>query len=256
MSGLHIVQIPVLTDNYIYLAHDPESGMTAVIDPALTEPVIEALRQEGWGLTHILNTHHHTDHIGANLELKSLTKCIIVGPAADEARIPGIEVMLGDGDSFKLGHATAKIFDVPGHTKGHIAYWFEQDAALFCGDTLFSMGCGRLFEGTPEQMWSSLQKLMALPDETKVYCAHEYTAANGRFAMAVEPDNPALQRRVEEVLSLRAVDRPTVPSTIGVEKKTNPFLRPDSAEIQANIDLSGADAVTVFAETRRRKDLF
>lgn len=256
MSGLHIVQIPVLTDNYIYLAHEPETGMTAVIDPALTEPVLETLREEGWGLTHILNTHHHMDHIGANLELKNLTGCIVVGPAADAARIPGIDVALADGDTYDLGEATAKVFDIPGHTKGHIAYWFEKDEALFCGDTLFSMGCGRLFEGTPEEMWTSLQKLMALPDETRVYCAHEYTAANGRFAMAVEPDNPALQRRMEEVTSLRAADRPTVPSTIGVEKATNPFLRPDSREIQENIDLVGADAVTVFAETRRRKDLF
>lgn len=256
MSGLQIVQIPVLTDNYIYLAHEPEAGVTAVIDPAVSEPVLETLRQKGWGLTHILNTHHHMDHVGANLELKGLTKCIIVGPVADEGRIPGIEVVLGDGDDFRLGNATAKVFDVPGHTKGHIAYWFEGAEALFCGDTLFSMGCGRLFEGTPEQMWTSLQKLMALPDETRVYCAHEYTAANGRFAMAVEPDNPALQMRMEEVTSLRAADRPTVPSTMGVEKATNPFLRPDSLEIQENIDLVGADTVTVFAETRRRKDLF
>lgn len=256
MSKLDIVQIPVLHDNYVYLAHDQESQATAVVDPAVADPVFEELDRRGWTLTHILNTHHHFDHVGGNEEIKARTGCTIVGPRADRDRIPGIDIEVGEGDTYALGNAVAQVYDVPGHTRGHIAYWFVDSDALFCGDTLFSMGCGRLFEGTAETMWPSLQKLMKLPESTRVYCAHEYTAANGAFALSVEPGNPDLQARMAEVEALRAKDRPTVPSTLGVELRTNPFLRPTSPEIQASVGLPGGELVEVFRRTRNAKDNF
>ncbi|MEX2311977.1 MAG: hydroxyacylglutathione hydrolase [Rhodospirillales bacterium] len=256
MSRLDIRQIPVLNDNYVYLAHCPESGQTAVVDPAVAGPVLDTLKQTGWTLTHILNTHHHGDHTGGNLELKAETGCAIVGPGADRDRIPGIDVTVGDGDSYTMGNATARVFDVPGHTRGHIAYWFEESDALFCGDTLFVMGCGRLFEGTPAQMVHSLSKFDALPGRTRVYCAHEYTQNNGRFALTVEPGNDALKALMQDVDQKRAKGIPTVPSTLEQERATNPFLRPSSANIQATLGMQGADIVDVFAEVRRRKDSF
>ncbi len=239
---LDIVQIPVLHDNYVYLIHEPEADVTAVVDPAVTEPVMQALAARGWHLTHILNTHHHMDHVGGNLALKQATGCTIVGPGADQDRIPGIDIALVDGDVYAFGAAKAQVFDVPGHTKGHIAYYFADDRALFCGDTLFAMGCGRLFEGTPQQMFVSLSKLKALPDDTEVYCAHEYTLANGHFALTVEPDNPALAARMQAVEAARAQGQPTVPSRLDTEKATNPFLR--------------AATVERFAEIRAAKDRF
>jgi hydroxyacylglutathione hydrolase len=253
---LEIVQIPVLQDNYVYLVHDPATAMTAVVDPAVGGPVMEELKRRGWSLTHILNTHHHGDHVGANEELKAATGCTIVGPRADRDRIPGIDVAVGEGDSYFLGRAEAKVFDVPGHTRGHIAYWFPDSKALFCGDTLFALGCGRLFEGTPKQMWTSLSKFLDLPDDTKVYCAHEYTESNGRFALSVEPGNAVLQSRMAEVRRLRAQGLPTVPSTLGEEKASNPFLRPHSAEIQRHVGMGGDDLVAVLGATRALKDNF
>ena len=256
MSRLEIHQIPVLSDNYVYLAHCPETGDTAVVDPAVTGPVMDAAKVKGWTITHILNTHHHDDHTGGNLEIKQATGCTIVGPKADQDRIPGIDVEVDEGDSYTLGNAEAKVFFVPGHTRGHIAFWFADSDALFCGDTMFAMGCGRLFEGTPAQMWTSLQKFMNLPGETRVYCAHEYTQANGRFALSVEPDNEELVRRMAEVDDKRANDIPTVPSTVADELATNPFLRPESPLLQKTVGMTGADPVAVFAETRARKDNF
>lgn len=256
MSKLEIHQIPVLSDNYVYLARDPASAATAVVDPAVVEPVLDALAERGWTLTHILNTHHHMDHVGGNMELKAHTGCTIVGPRADRARIPGIDVEVGDGERYMLGEAEAQVFDVPGHTRGHIAYWFAESQALFCGDTLFAMGCGRLFEGTPEQMWTSLSKLKALPGETRIFCAHEYTQANGRFALSVEPGNEDLVARMREVDEKRAQGLPTVPSTIEAELATNPFLRPDSAHLQETVGLPGGGLVEVFARTRALKDSF
>lgn len=253
---LEIVQIPVLNDNYVYLARDPDSGAVAVVDPAVHEPVLAELARRNWRLTHILNTHHHPDHVGGNMALQDATGCVIVGPKADADRIPGIAVMLGDGDRWTLGSAEAQVFDVPGHTRGHIAYWFAGSDALFCGDTLFALGCGRLFEGTPAQMWSSLQKLLALPDSAKVYCAHEYTESNARFAVTVEPGNAALADRYAAIRAARAKGQPTVPSLLGEEKATNPFLRPMSANLRATLGLEAADDVAVFAETRKRKDTF
>ncbi|MCR9214131.1 MAG: hydroxyacylglutathione hydrolase [Proteobacteria bacterium] len=256
MSKLEIHQIPVLNDNYLYLFKEPESGYVGIVDPAVARPVLDKLDELGWKLTHIINTHHHMDHTGANLELKEKTGCTIVGAKIDADRIPGIDVQVAEGDIFEFGSEKAKVFEVPGHTSGHIAYWFENSDALFCGDTLFALGCGRLFEGTPAQMWNSIGKFRNLPDQTKVYCAHEYTEANARFAVTVDPKNTALQSRFEEILEMRKKLIPTVPSTLGEEKATNPFMRADDPGLQAAIGLSGADPVEVFAETRSRKDSF
>ncbi|TNE37704.1 MAG: hydroxyacylglutathione hydrolase [Alphaproteobacteria bacterium] len=256
MSKLEIHQIPVLNDNYLYLFKEPESGLVGIVDPAVAGPVLDKCRELGWTLTHIINTHHHGDHTGANLELKEKTGCTIVGADIDAARIPGIDIRVKEGDIFEFGTEKARVFEVPGHTSGHIAYWFENSDALFCGDTLFALGCGRLFEGTPAQMWASLGKFRNLPDETKVYCAHEYTEANARFAVTVDPKNKALQDRYQEIRKFRAENISTVPSTLGLEKSTNPFLRADDPAVQAEIGLAGSDPVTAFAEIRSRKDNF
>lgn len=254
--SLEIEQIPVLNDNYVYLLHEPSSGAAAVVDPAVPEPVLAALHRRGLRLAYILNTHHHPDHVGGNMALQQATGCTIVGPRADRDRIPGIAVELADGDVFELGAARARVYDVPGHTRGHIAYWFEVDAALFCGDTLFSLGCGRLFEGTPAQMWASLAKIPTLPEGPRSFCAHESNESNARFPLGVEPGNLDLQRRVAEIKALRAKGLPTVPSILGEERKANPFLRPFSAELQRSVGVVTGDLVAVFAETRRRKDRF
>lgn len=253
---LEVFQFPCLSDNYGYLIHDPANNLTAAIDTPEVAPINQALEAKGWELTHILNTHHHFDHAGGNLELKKQWNCTIVGAKNDAARIPGIDVELSDGDTFQFGDYTATIFDVSGHTLGHIAFYFPSEEVLFSGDALFALGCGRLFEGSPAQMWDSLQKLKALPDSTTVYCAHEYTAANAAFALSVEPDNKDLQARCAEIKALRAANKPTVPSNLGVEKATNPFLRPDSPDLQKVVGLDGDDLVAVFAETRKRKDNF
>ncbi|HEX5794636.1 MAG TPA: hydroxyacylglutathione hydrolase, partial [Geminicoccaceae bacterium] len=185
MTQLEIEQIPVLSDNYVYLVHEPQAGVTGVVDPAVAAPVLERLRQRGWTLEWILSTHHHTDHTGGNLELKQATGCRIAGAKKDAARIPGIDLGLVEGDRFELGRAQAEVLETPGHTSQHISYWFADQKALFCADTLFSLGCGRVFEGSFEQMWRSLSKLAALPDDATVYCAHEYTQSNARFALSV-----------------------------------------------------------------------
>lgn len=254
---LDILLLPVLTDNYIYLIHEPVSGKTAVVDPAVSEPVLMALQEHDWQLDYIFNTHHHGDHVGGNLQLKQATGCKVIGAAVDQARIPDIDIALEDGDLFELGKQTFQIIVTPGHTSGHIVYYCAESQTLFCGDTLFSMGCGRLFEGSAEQMWHSLQKLKALPGSTRIYCAHEYTQANGRFALSLEADNPDLQHRMAEVSSLRAQNLPTLPSTMTLELATNPFLREHSASLQKAVAAKNDDTPTqVFAKTRTLKDNF
>ena len=254
--SIQVKQISCLDDNYGFLVHDTATGATASIDTPEVEPINKALADEAWTLTHILNTHHHFDHAGGNEALKAQWGCQVIGAANDADRIPGIDRQVVDREVFELGSASVQVLEVPGHTSGHIAYHFADDKVAFVGDTLFALGCGRMFEGTAEQMWGSLEKLMALPDETLVYCAHEYTQANAAFAITVEPDNQALQARVEEIASLRAQGIPTVPTSIGLERQTNPFVRPDSGNLQQTIDLVGADPVAIFAETRKRKDHF
>lgn len=240
---LQVTQIPVLQDNYLFVAQDKATGKTAVVDPAVAEPVLELLREsDDMWLDYILNTHHHADHVGGNWDLIKATGCEVVGYREDAERIPGISIELRDGDTFKLGESVAEVMFVPGHTLGHIAYWFKEDKILFCGDTLFAMGCGRLFEGTPEQMFDSLNKIAALPDDTTIYCAHEYTEANGNFALSVEPDNNALKERMQQVHRLRERHIPTIPTELGLERKTNPFLRCANSN--------------EFAEVRAKKDRF
>lgn len=256
MARLDIEQIPVLRDNYIYLVHDPATGTCAAIDPAVAEPVLAALERLGWRLGLILCTHHHNDHTGGNLALQKATGCTIVGNARDAARIPGIGRQVVDGDTVAVGQAEARVIEVTGHTRGHIAYWFADDGALFCGDTLFSLGCGRLFEGSPAEMWTSLSRLRQLPDATRVYCAHEYTESNARFALSVDPHNPALRARAETVAARRARGLATVPSTMGEERAANPFLRADDPSLIAAAGLAADDAVAAFADLRRRKDVF
>lgn len=253
---LEIVQIPVLTDNYIYLIHDPVSLDTAAVDPAEARPVLDVLASKGWKLSYILNTHHHWDHVGGNMELQQQTGCRVIAPAADRHRIPGIDQGVSEGDTITLGRHVGRVMFTPGHTLGHIVYHFAEDGLLFCGDTLFVMGCGRLFEGTAEQMWDSLQRLKALPADTRFYCTHEYTQNNGRFALTLEPDNPVLIEKMQRVAELRAHNRPTVPSTIGEELATNPFFREDSPSIRKSIGLMEAAPVQIFAEIRRLKDRF
>ena len=254
--SLEIHQFPCLNDNYGYLIHEPKSGATAAVDTPDAKAIEKALTEKGWTLTHILNTHHHYDHAGGNEELKKKTGCTIIGPRGEASKIPGLDCPVGEGDMVELGETRARVIDVPGHTAGHIAYYFEDEGVAFVGDTLFALGCGRLFEGTPEQMWNSLSKLMALPDDTTVYCAHEYTQANARFALTVDPDNAELAARAKEIDEKRAKGEWTVPTTIALEKATNPFLRARDGKLRHAIGLDSASDVEVFAETRRRKDNF
>jgi hydroxyacylglutathione hydrolase len=254
MSRLEIELIPVLSDNYCYLVHEPEAGVTAVVDPPVADAIQERLKAHGRRLDWILTTHHHADHTGGNLELKRATGCKVAGPAADAGRIPGIDTRLSEGDDLPVGKALARVLETPGHARGHISYWFPDSKALFCGDVLFVMGCGRLFEGSPAEMWRSISKFADMPDDTVVYCGHEYTLANARFALTVDPDNEALRRRVEEVERLRAEGRPTVPTTLGIERATNPFLRPHDPGIRRHLGMERASDVEVFAEIRARKD--
>jgi len=253
--GFRVHQLPAMSDNYIYLIEAHNSDMLAAVDPAEAAPVLDACARLGKELTHILNTHHHWDHTGANLELKTRYECTVIGAAHDAARIPGIDVQVGEDVPVRLDGLTADVLSVPGHTRGHIAFVVED--ALFCGDTLFAGGCGRLFEGTPEQMWQSLKKLAALPPVTKVYCAHEYTLPNLRFARSVDVDNAELEARIHRDTQTRMEQKPTVPSDIAEELATNPFLRPlDHEFCQAYAEQHGIDPdpVRIFAHLRASKD--
>jgi hydroxyacylglutathione hydrolase len=245
---------PCLKDNYGVLLHDPASGATAAIDAPEAAPVEAALKQKGWKLTDILVTHHHGDHTAGIAELKQRHGCRVVAPRAEAQRIPLVDVQVGEGDAVTVGELSGKVIETPGHTAGHISYWFAADHLAFVGDTLFSIGCGRVIEGTPEMMWQSLLKLRALPNETCVFCGHEYTIANIRFAETIEGDNMALMARAAEAADQIAKREPTIPTTIGAEKAANPFLRADLPEIAARLGMSGRSPAEVFAEIRERKN--
>jgi hydroxyacylglutathione hydrolase len=245
-----------LSDNFGVLVHDPATGATAAIDAPEAAPVETALRTTGWKLTDILVTHHHADHTGGVEELKARHKCRVTAPRNEASRIPAVDATVAEGNTVKLGGLTAHVLETPGHTAGHIAYVFDQDNLAFVGDTLFSIGCGRVIEGTPEMMWDSLLKLRALPDATQIYCGHEYTVGNIRFAQTIEPDNKDLQARAEEAKRQVAAGQATIPTTIGEEKRTNVFLRADVPAVAAAVGLAGKPAAQVFAEVRQRKNKF
>jgi hydroxyacylglutathione hydrolase len=245
-----------LTDNYGVLLHDPQSGATASIDAPEAPPIEAALKATGWRLTDILVTHHHGDHTAGIPELKRQHKCRVVAPRNEAARIPEVDETVGEGDGVRVGSLEGRVIDTPGHTAGHISYFFPADKLAFVGDTLFSIGCGRVIEGNPEMMWNSLLKLRNLPDDTRFYCGHEYTAANVRFAKTIEPNNKALAARAQEVDKLVAAHKPTIPATIGAEKADNPFLRADNPEVAKSLGLAGVPAWKVFAEIRERKNRF
>lgn len=253
---MEVVLVPAFADNYIYVLRDAASGKVGVVDPGDAAPVIAALERRGWVPTHIFLTHHHDDHIGGAAALKARYGATVIGAKADAHRIPGLDVALDDGARTVFGEQPVRVIAVPGHTSGHIAFWFEGAEALFCGDTLFALGCGRLFEGTPAQMWESLGRLRDLSEATRVYCGHEYTLSNARFAVTIDPGNAALQARAESIAAMRARGEPTIPSTIGLERRTNPFLRADDPAVQAAVGLPGAPPERVFAEIRSRKDHF
>ena len=245
---------PCLSDNFGYLIHDPVSKATAAIDAPEAGPIVAALDREGWTLTDILVTHHHADHVGGIAEFKRRYTCRVVAPHDKKAAIADVDLRVREGDRVMVGGLTARVIETPGHTLDHISYIFDDDAAAFTADALFSVGCGRVFEGSYPMMWESLLKLRALPDATRVYCGHEYTASNVKFALGIEPDNAALKARADEVTKLRAEGKPTIPTTIGAEKKANTFLRADVPSVAAALGMAGKSAADVFGELRERKN--
>jgi len=242
MSKLDIVRIAALSDNYIWLVHDPDSGETMVVDPAEADPVLAEAERRGWTIDAIWNTHWHPDHTGGNAAIKQATGAPVIAPAAEAAKIPTADLLVVEGDIVQLGKHAATVLETPAHTAGHITYHFADDAVAFTGDTLFAMGCGRLFEGTAAQMYANMQRLADLPPETWVYCAHEYTLSNARYARVAEPDNDAIADRLREVEAIRERGEATVPTTIAQERATNPFMR--------------AQSIEQFAERRASKDVF
>lgn len=254
--GLQIVTIPCRADNYAYLAHDPATGATAAVDVPEAAPLLAALRARGWTLSDVLLTHHHADHVEGLGALLAEAPARVTGAATDAHRLPPLDRAVAEGDTVRIGAETGHVIDVSGHTLGHIAFHFPQSGAVFTADSLMALGCGRVFEGTMAQMHASLAKLAALPPDTLIYSGHEYTAANARFALTIDPDNPRLSARVRNIEVARAANRPTVPSRLDEELATNPFLRAGDGAIRARLGLEGAAEADVFAEIRRRKDRF
>jgi len=256
MSELEVAQFRCRSDNFGLLIHDKTSGLTAAIDTPDGEKIWKELHERNWQLSHIFNTHHHYDHVPGNEMLKERTGCTIIGAKMDAHRIPGIDIQLTDGEQYLFGNQEITMIETPGHTMGCVCYYVEEDRLLFTGDTLFSMGCGRLFEGSAQIMWHSLQKIKALPEDTKIYCGHEYTLTNAEFALEIEPGNKALQARANEVRELRRNRQDTLPISLSTEKATNPFLRTDSTEIQNFFNLQGASQTKIFAAIRARRNQF
>lgn len=254
MSSLLIHQFPCRSDNYGVLIHDPDAGVTATIDAPEGAAVEAALSEKGWRLTHIITTHHHFDHVEGHEALKAKYNCKVIAPKAEASKIPGVDETVSEGDSFMFGNYAFEVIETPGHTLGQVNYFVPEAKLAFTGDTLFALGCGRIFEGTPTQMWSSMQKLMKLPEDTTIYCGHEYTLANAAFAVTVDPENDALARRKLEIETLRANDKPTLPTTMALELATNPFLRASDRKIRTHLGMEHASDEAVFTEIRRRKD--
>lgn len=254
MPNAEIRQFTCRSDNFGVLVHDSGSGVTISIDAPEEGPILRALDEAGWRLTHILTTHHHNDHVAANEALKARFGAEVIGPAREKERIPGLDRAVSGGERFRLGGIDVEVIDTPGHTAGEVSYFMPGEKALFAADALFSLGCGRLFEGDAATMWESLQRLRALPDDTMLYCGHEYTATNARFALDVDPLNLLLQERVKEVETLRIEHRATLPVELGREKKTNPFLRADDPELAEAFGMAGADPVAVFAALREKRN--
>lgn len=253
--AVEIEQFMCRSDNFGVLVRDPQSGETAIIDAPEEAPILAAIERTGWQPTLILTTHHHPDHVEANQALKQRFGLRIVGPGKEAAKIPGIDQTVSEGDVIRIGEEPVHVIETPGHTAGHVSYHLPQSRVVFAADTLFALGCGRLFEGTPAMMHASLQKLAGLPADTAVYCGHEYTLSNARFALTVDPTNSALKERAKRIEKLRAEDKPTLPTTIGEELATNPFLRPHDPAIRRNLGMEDASDEAVFAEIRKRKDV-
>lgn len=251
-----IVTVPCLSDNYAFLIHDPVSGDTALVDAPEPNAILTELTERGWTLTHVLLTHHHWDHIDGLSAILSAHPAKVIGAQADAHRLPALDLALSEGDTFEFAGEDVSVLDVSGHTVGHIAFHFPQSKAVFTGDSLMAMGCGRLFEGTPEMMFASLSKLAALPDDTTVCSGHEYTASNCAFATSLGENNPAVTQRVTDTADMRAKNIPTVPSSLGLEKATNPFLRSADPNLATAIGMPGVAPVDVFTEVRKRKDNF
>jgi hydroxyacylglutathione hydrolase len=256
MKSLDLDVFLCRTDNFGVLVHDPETNLTASIDAPDADAVIKAAERRGWTITHIFTTHHHTDHVEGNLALKEKYDCEIIGPINEAVAIPGLDKTMADGDSFEFGEHTVNVIETPGHTAGHICYHFVDDKVLFAADTLFALGCGRLFERSAADMWHSLQKLAVLPDETAIYFGHEYTLSNARFALTIDPDNERLKSRAADIEAMRAEGKFTIPTTLAMEKETNPFLRAADPSIRRNLLMESRTNEEVFAEIRKRKDNF
>jgi hydroxyacylglutathione hydrolase len=256
LPGATLVTIPCRSDNYAFLLHDTASGATACIDVPDAAPIEAALAERGWNLSDILITHHHGDHVDGVARLREATGATVTGAAADAHRLPPLDRALVPGDGLAVGGLEGVVIDVSGHTIGHIAFHFPGAGVVFTADSLMALGCGRLFEGTAAQMWDSLSRLSALPGDTIVCSGHEYTAANARFALTIEPENPHLKARVERIEAARAAGEATVPSLLDEERATNPFLRAGLPEVKEGLNLSHATDAESFAEIRRRKDAF
>lgn len=256
MPSLDIHQFNCRSDNFGVLIHDTDAGLTASIDAPEEAAVEAALAEKGWTLTHIITTHHHMDHVAGHKGLKAKHGCTIIGPAAEASKIPGIDSQVREGDTFSFGNFDVEVIETPGHTLGQVNYFIPEAKVAFTGDTLFALGCGRVFEGSHAQMWSSMQKLMKLPADTTIYCGHEYTLANADFALSVDPENDKLVARAEEFKALRAQGKPTLPTLMADELETNPFLRAADNSIRAHLNMADASDEAVFSEIRRRKDSF